>query len=114
VNLEPRCFSGRWGYSTKKNYQEARERFNRLRGLLQQGMTPLPATRTAVGPGNDDSEEAQAEADALRDAIAHNGELVWDSNSTSWLADCVKQMREWIPKITAILTERAAVLDRGI
>lgn len=102
------------GYSTRNSFREAKTRFIRLRGRLQHGMTPLPDTTTAVGSENGNSEEAQDDSDALRDAIAHNGELVWDPDSMSWLAGCVRQIREWIPKITAILAEpgAAAVGDR--
>ena len=101
------------GYSSKNSFKEAKTRFNRLRGRLQHGMTPLPAIITAVGPNNGNSEEAQDDTDALRDAIAHNGELVWDTHSTSWLAGCVRQIREWIPRITEVLAEPDTPGDGG-
>ncbi len=101
------------GYSTKRNYMDAKTQFNRLRGRLQHGMTPLPASTTAAGSATPDSEASQDDTDAIRDAIAHNGELVWDPDSTRWLADCVRQIREWIPKITKVLAEPGAAADGG-
>ena len=97
------CMRSAFGFPSRASFEEAKSRFNRLRSRLHHGMTPSPPTlvHTPSSISGLDSEDDQS--DVLGDAIAHNGQLVWDQESTKWLNQCTQQLLDWIPLITAAI-----------
>ncbi len=91
------------GYPSKASLEEAKSRFNRLRGRLHHGMTPLPPALVPTSQSNSGFDSADDDSDVLGDAIAHNGQLVWDQESTQWLNQCTQQLLDWIPLITTAM-----------
>ncbi len=94
VSKNPAMYQ-RLGFNSKSKFDDAWFSILRLRNRLHHGQTALPLHSASWVPSDMDD----MESDALRDAIAHNGQLIVDSTSTEWLHKNVSSMHQLITLI---------------
>ncbi len=90
------------GYASSTKFSQAYTSLNRLRNRLSHGQTPLPRPSLAVAI-NETAMEDEIDVDGLRDALAHNGQLIVDHASVEWLSNNVNLMHVWINRISKVL-----------
>ena len=90
------------GFASSTKFSQAYASLNRLRNRLSHGQTPLPRESLPVAI-DDTAEEDDIDVNDLRDALAHNGQLIADHASVEWLSNNVNLMHDWIMRISKVL-----------